>query len=103
MTEILRELDRTMGFLPTVPEMTADALDLELRPGERAKEKREIRDRLIAYRAKHGLGCFNELATGEVSANELRNMLLGDPPQPLSKWLAAKAALDKGDRNHGKL
>lgn len=109
MTEILHQIDAAMGTVPDEPfeyTLVTPALDLELTPGRRAKEKREILDRLVDYRKKHGLGCFNHLAhiaKGGVTAGDMRNMIEGDPPLPLSKWLAVQDALDKEEEDNGKV
>jgi len=64
--------------------------------GRGCAEKREIHDRLLAYREANGIGCLAPLAAAAkgVSQEDLR-MMLGSAPMPLPKWTAVAAALDK--------
>ena len=64
--------------------------------GKGAAEKRELHDRLLAYREANGIGCLAPLvaAAKGVSQEDLR-MMLGSAPMPLPKWLAVGKALDK--------
>ena len=54
--------------------------------GRGCAEKREIHDRLLAYREANGIGCLAPLAAAAkgVSQEELR-MMLGSAPVPLPK------------------
>lgn len=64
--------------------------------GRGSAEKREIHDRLLAYREANGIGCLAPLAAAAkgVSQEDLR-MMLGSAPMPLPKWIAVGKALDK--------
>lgn len=64
--------------------------------GKGAAEKREIHDRLLAYREANGIGCLAPLAAAAkgVSQEDLR-MMLGSAPVSLAKWLAVGRALEK--------
>lgn len=73
-------------------------------PGPGAAEKRAICQRLIDYRASHGLGSLNAVAMASnraVTADELRDMLEGTK-YPLTKWRAVNAALEHLTRKEKK-
>lgn len=64
--------------------------------GKGASEKREIFERLKAYRAERGLGCLKKLAAasnGILDEDQIRNMLDGQK-ETLQKWKILGAALD---------
>ena len=64
--------------------------------GKGASEKREIFERLKAYRAERGLGCLKKLAAasnGILDEDQIRNMLDGQK-ETLQNWKILGAALD---------
>lgn len=81
----------------TAPSETSNAPGNEhVFVGKGAAEKREIHDRLLAYREANGIGCLAPLvaAAKGVSQEDLR-MMLGSAPVSLAKWLAVGRALEK--------
>ena len=82
---------------PAAPDETSDVPGNEhVFVGKGAAEKREIHDRLLAYREANGIGCLAPLAAAAkgVSQEDLR-MMLGSAPVSLAKWLAVGRALEK--------
>lgn len=70
--------------------------------GQGAKRKQMILDRLTAYRAKHGAGCFADLEDCQgVNAALLRGLLTGLQKADLKTWEDVDKALDKLERAHG--
>ena len=66
---------------------------------EQVVDKAAIRARVIEFRERNGLGCFDVLAekTGKrgVSTGDLRNIAIGGAVLPPAKWLAVEKALDE--------
>lgn len=74
--------------------------------GQGGKEKREVYQRLRAFRDKNGLGCFVRLeaaANKAVTASEITEMY-NAAPYPMAKWRVLAAALDfvEGKKESGK-
>lgn len=70
--------------------------------GKGASEKREIFERLKAYRAERGLGCLKKLAAasnGILDEDQIRNMLDGQK-ETLQNWKILGAALDYEERKN---
>ena len=68
--------------------------------GKGASEKREIFERLKAYRARNGLGCLKKLAAasnGILDEDQIRTMLDGQK-ETLQNWKILGAALDYEER-----
>lgn len=65
--------------------------------GRNTTEKREIMERLKAYREKHGLGCWAYVAKagGKLTEDQLRDMCAGTALLPVAQWRLAARALDK--------
>lgn len=66
--------------------------------GPKANEKREIMERLKAYRKKNGLGCWAAVVAasgGKLSDDQLRIMHAGTEVLPINDWRLADKALDK--------
>ena len=74
----------------------ADTIPTFKPAGIGAAEKREVFERLVAYRRQHGLGSLAAIAkaaNGVVTEDEIRAMLAGDK-YPLAKWKVVGSALD---------
>lgn len=66
--------------------------------GRNAAEKREILDRLYAYRKSAGLGCFEQLAEAcgkGITPDLLRRLYSGDEVVPIQVWRQVGAGLGK--------
>ena len=64
--------------------------------GRNAEEKRNILTRLKAYRSAHGLGCLSrvaEAAGSPVTADLLRDMLVGAASPNIAQWRRVSEAL----------
>lgn len=60
-------------------------------------EKIIARDKLLAYRAKEGLGCLGRLASaigGKVNAETLRNVINGEESLTADQWWRVSKAID---------
>lgn len=106
---IEEELHETKELITEADEQEYDGPDYFVpTTASQAKEKKAIRDRLIEYRHKNGLGCFNRLAqlsNGAVTVCDMRNILTGgDQKLSLNRWMAIGAALDLDEEEkNGKL
>lgn len=94
--ELMPMSERPTGPDLPEPEPDAEPMNVELRGGRGAKEKKIIQDRLISYRKKHGLGCWKKVAEasgGRLSEEDLRGLYEG-APFTLASWRIAEMALD---------
>lgn len=67
-----------------------------------AQRKREILERLKAYREKNGQGCFASLEDkAGINASLLRGLLTGETKADIATWDAVDKALDKLEKAHG--
>lgn len=67
-----------------------------------AQRKREILERLKAYREKNGQGCFASLEDkAGINANLLRGLLTGETKADMATWEAVDKALDNLEKAHG--
>ena len=67
-----------------------------------AQRKREILERLKAYREKNGQGCFASLEDkAGINANLLRGLLTGETKADMATWEAVDKALNKLEKAHG--
>ena len=67
-----------------------------------AQRKREILERLKAYRDEYGTGCFASLEDkAGVNASLLRGLLTGETKADMATWEAVDKALDKLEKAHG--
>ena len=70
--------------------------------GRAGEEKRAIFDRLLRYRDKYGLGCLDAVAEktgGKISAETLREVLVGGISIPIEDWRRIGRALEKLEVN----
>ena len=89
--------------LPLPRDSPVELLEPESRPpkephGRNAAEKREILDRLYAYRKSAGLGCFEPLAEAcgkGITPDLLRRLYSGDEVVPIQVWRQVGAGLGK--------
>lgn len=94
--ELMPMSERPTGPDLPEPEPDTEPMNVELRGGRGAKEKKIIQDRLISYRKKHGLGCWKKVAEasgGRLSEEDLRGLYEG-APFTLASWRIAEMALD---------
>lgn len=83
---------------PQIEEADLEMVDVYLRGGRNAGEKRAIQMRLRAYREAHGLGCWEAVSKasgGKLSDDQLRDMHNGTASLPINDWRRAAQALDK--------
>lgn len=67
-------------------------------------EKIIARDKLLAYRAKEGLGCLGRVASatgGKVNAETLRNVINGEESLTADQWQRVSKAIDALQRSGG--
>ena len=67
-------------------------------------EKIIARDKLLAYRAKEGLGCLGRVASatgGKVNAETLRNVINGEETLTSDQWQRVSKAIDALQRSGG--
>lgn len=67
-------------------------------------EKIIARDKLLAYRAKEGLGCLGRLASatgGKVNAETLRNVINGEETLTSDQWQRVSKAIDALQKSGG--
>lgn len=67
-------------------------------------EKIIARDKLLAYRAKEGLGCLGRLASatgGKVNAETLRNVINGEESLTSYQWQRVSKAIDALQKSGG--
>ena len=98
-------LDESLPYevveLPLPRDSPVELLEPESRPpqephGRNAAEKREILDRLYAYRKSAGLGCFEQLAEAcgkGITPDLLRRLYSGDEVVPIQVWRQVGAGL----------
>ena len=98
-------LDESLPYevveLPLPRDSPVELLEPESRPpkephGRNAAEKREILDRLYAYRKSTGLGCFEPLAEAcgkGITPDLLRRLYSGDEVVPIQVWRQVGAGL----------
>lgn len=90
---VLREKELPQVSIPPTPKG---------RKASPAQRKREILERLKAYRDKHGQGCFASLEDkAGVNANLMRSLLLGETKADIATWEAVDKALNKLEKAHG--
>jgi len=90
---VLREKELPQVSIPPMPKG---------RKAPPAQRKREILERLTAYREKHGQGCFASLEDkAGVNANLMRSLLLGEAKADIATWEAVDKALNKLEKAHG--
>lgn len=62
-------------------------------------EKQAVFSRLVEYRKRNGVGCFNAVAakcrTRGLTADTLRRLMYGDAVLDIGKWRAIGRALDR--------
>lgn len=100
-------LDESLPYevveLPLPRDSPVELLEPESRPpkephGRNAAEKREILDRLYAYRKSTGLGCFEPLAEAcgkGITPDLFRRLYSGDEVVPIQVWRQVGAGLGK--------
>ena len=100
-------LDESLPYevveLPLPRDSPVELLEPESGPpkephGRNAAEKREILDRLYAYRKSAGLGCFEPLAEAcgkGITSDLLRRLYSGDEVVPIQVWRQVGAGLGK--------
>lgn len=100
-------LDESLPYevveLPLPRDSPVELLEPESGPpkephGRNAAEKREILDRLYAYRKSAGLGCFEPLAEAcgkGITPDLLRRLYSGDEVVPIQVWRQVGAGLGK--------
>ena len=68
------------------------------------QEKREILERLQAYRNKYGMGAYGRLAriSGKLSSEVVRSMAMGEKSS-VENWRVLASALDKAEEQPGKI
>lgn len=100
-------LDESLPYevveLPLPRDSPVELLEPESGPpkephGRNAAEKREILDRLYAYRKSVGLGCFEPLAEAcgkGITPDLLRRLYSGDEVVPIQVWRQVGAGLGK--------
>ena len=77
------------------PDEAEDTVQPPSFTGAGAREKLEIRSRMQAYRAAHGLGCWSKLAPlVGVSTDQVRSLYMGDTTATLQFWRKIGRALD---------
>ena len=84
--------------MPQMEKAEPETVNVSLRGGRGAEEKREIQKRLKAYREAHGLGCWEAVVKasgGTLSGDQLRDMTNGTASLPIADWRRADRALDK--------
>ena len=95
----VREVSPAAGAgIPQMEKAEPETVDVYLRGGRGAVEKRAIQKRLQAYREAHGLGCWEAVVKasgGALSADQLRDMHNGTASLPIADWRRANRALDK--------
>lgn len=107
-----RALLEVLGALEERVELPAPSQEPEGEPeekkigvlGPRANEKREIMERLRAYREAHGLGCWAAVAKasgGRLREEQLRIMHAGTAVMPITEWRLAARALDRVENGDG--
>lgn len=80
-----------MGRKPKEPK-TKD--DYVLTPKDRAMKRRTL-ERLIAYRAAGGIGCYTALSKASGLTSDSIYALYNCMPMPIECWKALKKGLDK--------
>ena len=90
---VLREKD--LSQMPEPPKSRG-------RKASPAQRKREILERIKAYREKNGQGCFASLEDNAgINADLLRGLLTGETKADMATWEAVDKALDKLEKAHG--